>query len=101
MKIVGKLYLRVRYPAAFLCVIAGYGFACAENWLTAFACAGLGIVLAAGPEAFYRFLNHLRESEDDALDGIGPDGEYVGDGVPRDQGGHEYEPLEWSGVRRV
>jgi hypothetical protein len=26
-------------------------------------------------------------------------GEFVGDGIPRDQGGHPYEPLDWSRLK--
>jgi hypothetical protein len=84
-----------RYPLALICVLLGYGFASAGNFVPAFVCTGLGLALAAGPEQFYRWLKHVREAEDAALAGHEPDGHYVGDGVPRDASGSEYEPLSW------
>lgn len=91
-----------RHPLALLCVLLGYGFASAGNIIPAVICAALGLAAADGPEVFYRFLHHVRAAEDAALNGIEPDGTYVGDGVPRDQGGHEYEPLSWpEGLRRI
>ncbi|MEE8736904.1 hypothetical protein [Bifidobacterium subtile] len=92
----------IRYGAVLLLILGGYGFGSASNFITAFVCAGLGLVMAEGPETFYRFLNHLRATADAALDGIEPDGSYVGDGVPRDQGGHPFEPLDWpEGLVRI
>lgn len=98
----GKLYLKLRYPAVFACILSGYGFADAENWLPAFIAVFLGLALAKGPEQFYRWLKHVREAEDAALAGHEPDGSYYGDGVPRDASGSEYEPLSWpEGLRRI
>jgi hypothetical protein len=88
-----------RHPLALLCVLGGYGFASAGNFVPAFVCTGLGLALVAGPEQFYRWLKHVRDAEDAALAGREPDGSYYGDGVPRDQGGHEYEPLSWKGLQ--
>jgi hypothetical protein len=91
-----------RYSAVFACILTGCGFAGAENWPPAFIVASVGLTLAKGPEQFYRWLKHVREAEDAALAGHEPDGHYVGDGVPRDQGGHEFEPLSWpEGLRRI
>jgi hypothetical protein len=88
-----------RYPAVFACILSGCGFAGAENWPPAFIVASVGLALAAGPEQFYRWLKHVRDAEDAALAGREPDGSYYGDGVPRDQSGHEYEPLSWKGIQ--
>jgi hypothetical protein len=88
----------VRYPLAMLAVITGYGFASADNFAPSAICALVGLAAAAGPD-FHAWIHRVLAAEDAALDGIEPDGAYVGDGVPRDQGGHEYEPLEWSGGR--
>jgi hypothetical protein len=90
-----------RHPLVLLCVLGGYGFASAGNFVPAFVCAGLGLVLSEGPEVFYRWLHHVQAAEDAALAGHEPDGHYVGDGVPRDQGGHEYEPLSWGALIRI
>jgi hypothetical protein len=91
----------VRYPVALLSILAGYGFASAENWLPTSACAFVGLALAEGPEQFYRFLHRLRAAEQDALNGHEPDGRYTGDGVPRDASGHAFEPLDWEGLRQI
>lgn len=92
----------VRYPAAFLFILLGYGFASAGNFIPAAIAALVGLTAATGPETFYRFLNHLRDAEDAALDGYEPTGEFVGDGLPRDQGGHPFEPLDWpEGLVRI
>jgi hypothetical protein len=86
---------------ALLCILGGYGFASAGNLLPAAVCAFLGLLFADGPKAFYSWLHHVRAAEDAALDGIEPTGNYLGDGVPRDQGGHEFEPLDWGGVKKI
>jgi hypothetical protein len=88
-----------RYPAVFACILTGYGFASAGNFVPAFVCTGLGLALAKGPESFYKWLRRVREAQDAELDGYEPDGSYYGDGVPRDQGGHEFEPLDWPNRR--
>lgn len=88
-----------RYPAVFACILTGCGFAGAENFIPASVVAGLGLLLAAGPEAFYHWLHSVREAEDRALDGYEPDGHYTGDGIPRDQGGRPFEPLDWSRLK--
>lgn len=102
----GKLYLKLRYPVALLSVFGGYGFASADNLLPGFVCAAvcalIGLACAYGPDAYYKWLNHVRDAQDDALNGIEPDGHYTGDGVPRDASGHEYEPLDWpEGLVRI
>ena len=44
-----------------------------------------------------RFLNARRAYEDAVLLDGAPelDGGFVGDGIPRTAGGHEFEPLDW------
>lgn len=89
----------VRWPIVLGCITIGYGFAAAANFIPASVVAGLGLLLAAGPEEFYRWLHSVRETEDKALDGVEPDGHYTGDGVPRTAGGFRYEPLDWSRLK--
>jgi hypothetical protein len=92
----------LRHPAVLFCILTGYGFAGAENWLPAFIAVFLGLALAKGPESFYKWLHRVREAQDAALAGHEPDGSYYGDGVPRDASGSEYEPLSWpEGLRRI
>lgn len=83
-----------------LCLVAG-GLVQREDFAPAFGLIVVALLLATTEQlaAYFRYLNRLRVAHDKALHGVRPRGEFTGDGVPRDQGGRPYEPLEWEGIQ--